>query len=504
MAVTGTGFAGAAEDGVPALRELLVEAGGAAQATILVYGDRLPAGAAAQLNGTMCRALDFCDAMAPGPHIGAALFPAALAAAELAGGCSGEEFMTALVAGAELSSRLNLSEAQYDGFDPTGIVVVFSAAAAASRILKLTPEQTLHALALAFNRCGGSFQSNVDGSLGVRVIQGWVAEAGVQCAQMAQRGITGPVNFLSGHYGFAHLYGRGTLDAESVTRGLGETWKLENVVFKKYPSCGVTQGVTELALGFVAELGLRPSGVRSAVVRLPPYRIGWLDTLSRSAPTLGSMHSSVPRTAWPTLSCGIFVAAAFRSVAGARPPVQEMIGRIRVIADEKLDVRGHAAVDLAVTTNDGRTHLRQLDIPPGFPGAELDDANTWRGSGTVWPTRPVRLRRRRPSSSCSRSKGSRRCRTSARWCPCWSFARAPPRPDRPAWVGGCSRPASSRPSGPLSAVPAAGSRSPASSRSQFSLLWSARPCAAHPRSVREARKSCRAERAASDRSCTWG
>ena len=64
MAVTGTGFAGATEDGVLALRELLVEAGGAPQATILVYGDRLPACAAAQLNGTICRALDFCDAMA--------------------------------------------------------------------------------------------------------------------------------------------------------------------------------------------------------------------------------------------------------------------------------------------------------------------------------------------------------------------------------------------------------------------------------------------------------
>jgi len=54
--------------------------------------------------------------------------------------------------------------------------------------------------------------------------------------------------------------------------------------------------------------------------------------------------------------------------------VQEMIGRIDVIADEKLDARGHAAVDLVVTTREGRTHLRQLDIPPGFPGAELDDA----------------------------------------------------------------------------------------------------------------------------------
>ena len=43
MAVCGTGIAGASEDGVQALRELLCEAGGAAQATTLIYGDKLPA-----------------------------------------------------------------------------------------------------------------------------------------------------------------------------------------------------------------------------------------------------------------------------------------------------------------------------------------------------------------------------------------------------------------------------------------------------------------------------
>src|SRR3982751_4590969 len=77
MAVVGTGIAGAGEDGIAALRELLREAGGAPQATTLVFGDRLPAASAARFNGTLCRALDYCDAMAPGPHIGSALFPPA-------------------------------------------------------------------------------------------------------------------------------------------------------------------------------------------------------------------------------------------------------------------------------------------------------------------------------------------------------------------------------------------------------------------------------------------
>ena len=375
LAVAGTGFAGAAEDGVVALRELLLEAGGAPQATVLVHGDRLPAHAAAQLNATMCRALDFCDAMAPGPHIGAALFPAALAAAELAGGCAGEEFLAALVAGAELASRLNLSEAQYDGFDPTGIVVVFAAAAAASRILGLTTEQTLHALALAFNRCGGSFQSHVDGSLGVRVVQGWVAEAGVQCARMAQRGITGPVHFLGGHYGFAHLFGRGTLDPGAVTRGLGDDWKVRNVVFKKYPSCGVTQGVTELALGLVAETGLRASDVQRALVRLPPYAHRLVGHAFRigANPRVDAQFNA----GYCVASALVRGASRLQHFAPAQvddPLVRDMIGRIDVVADEALDARGHAAVDLVVTTRDGRTHRRQLDVPPGFPGAELDDA----------------------------------------------------------------------------------------------------------------------------------
>lgn len=375
MAVIGTGFAGAAEDGVPALRELLLEAGGAGHATTLVFGDRLPAHAAAQFNATMCRALDFCDAMAPGPHFGAALFPAALAAAELAGGCSGPEFMAALVAGAEIGARMNLSEPQYNGFDPTGIPVVFAAAAAASRILRLSPEQTLHALALAFNRCGGSFQSHVDGSLGVRIVQGWVAEAGVQCAQMARRGITGPVNFLTGHYGYAHLYGRDTLDPASVTNGLGATWKVHNVVFKKYPSCGVTQGVTELTLRLVSELGLRASDVASAEVRLPPYA----HRLVGHAFQVGSN----PRVD-AQFNAGYCVANAlvrqssrlqhFAPAQVGDAAVHEMIGRIKVVADERLNARGHSSVDLEVTTKDGRVHLRQLDIAPGFPGAELDDA----------------------------------------------------------------------------------------------------------------------------------
>ena len=375
MAVVGTGMAGAGEDGVVALHELLCQAGGAGQATTMVFGRSLPAAAAAQFNATMCRALDYCDAMAPGPHIGAALFPAALAAAELMGGCQGETFMAALVAGAEISSRLNLSEAQYDGFDPTGIAVVFSATAAASRVMGLTAEQTHNALALAFNRCGGSFQSHVDGSLGVRIVQGWVAQAGVQCAQMARLGITGPAHFLSGHYGYAHLYGRGRLDLQAVGAGLGHDWHLHRVVFKKYPSCGVTQGVTELTLSLLQDLRLAVGEMVDIEVRLPPYahRLVGHPFRTGANPRVDAQFSAAYCVA-NALIRGASRLQHFTPALVHDPQVQALARQIRVTADPALDARGHTAVDLVVRTSQGHVHHRSLDIAPGFPGADLTDA----------------------------------------------------------------------------------------------------------------------------------
>ena len=377
LAVVGTGLAGGAEDGISELRELLLEAGGTPQATTLVFGDKLPAAAAAQFNATLCRALDFCDAMAPGPHLGAAIVPAALATAEMLAiqtGCvvSGAQFLTALVAGAEVASRFNLTENQYNGLDPTGVCVVFGAAAAASFILGLNALQTRNALALAFNRCGGSFQSHVDGSLGVRVVQGWVAQAGVQCSQMAQRGMTGPQNFLTGHYGYAHLYGRGTLNPETVVADLDTHWKLQNMVFKKVPSCGVTQGVTELVLRLLADHAITAEQVQSAQVRLPPYAhrlVGHAFHIGNN-PRVDAQFSAAYCVANALVRRSARL-AHFTPQAVHDAAVGALARRVVVVSDATLDVRGHTAVDLALHLKSGKILRCGLDIAPGFPGAEL-------------------------------------------------------------------------------------------------------------------------------------
>ena len=374
LATVGTAIGGADEEGCAVLREMLAARGGKPEATVLVYGGKLPAPHAAMVNGVMCRALDYCDAMAPGVHIGSSLMPAVLAAAELIGGIDGRALMTALTVGAEVGARMNLTERAYAGLDPTGVAGIFAATAGAARVLGLSEAQTLNALALAFNRCGGSFQSNVDGSLAVRLIQGWVAQMALDCALLAQAGLTGPANFIEGVYGYLNLYAKGERTVADLNAGLGEGWLLERMMFKKYPSCGLTQGGTELALRFAGGRPVAPDAVRAIEVRVPPYAhrlVGHAFTVGDN-PRVNAQFSMGYCVANAMLR-GSSKLAHFTPQAIDDATVRAFIGKISVTADAAMDARDHTAVDLRVTLADGREVCLGLDHAPGFPDNPLSD-----------------------------------------------------------------------------------------------------------------------------------
>lgn len=374
LADLGTTIAGARADGCPELAEFYRLEGGAAEATVLVRGDRLPAHNAVFVNAMMSRALDFCDAIAPGPHIGSSTIPTALACAELRGGCDGKEFMTALVIGAEVAARLNLSEAAYDGFDPTGICVPFGAAAVACRLLRMNKQQTWNALGLVFNSCGGSFQSHIDGSLGVRVNQGRSAHEAVISARLAQRGITGPRNFLTGIYGYLHIYGKGQFTGAEMLDGLGDTYRMQDVAFKKYPCCSLTSGPTDVALTMLTEHEIDPAGIAAVRLTLPPYgyRLVGHEFKIGDNPTVDGQFSAQYCVA-NVLLRGRSKIRHFTTEAVRDPAISKFISLVTVLPDPSLDLRGHTAMDMQITMKDGRVFKRGIDVAPGFPGNPLTD-----------------------------------------------------------------------------------------------------------------------------------
>ncbi|MBW1705721.1 MAG: MmgE/PrpD family protein [Deltaproteobacteria bacterium] len=372
LGVLGTTVAGSSSEGCEEMVAYHRSMGGREEGTIFVHGGKIPATNAAFVNSVMARALDYCDAMAPGVHIGSSAVPVAFAAAELVGGCSGREFLTALTLGAELSARLNLTESAYDGFDPTGVCTIFAATAIACRILKLSSSQTLNALALAFNKSGGSFQSNIDGSLAVRIIQGWVSQNGLTCALFARTGITGPHQFLEGVYGYFHLFGRDRLDSEQVLGALGERFDLQKMVFKKYPSCGLTQGCTEAILALMQEENITAEDVRTIQVHVPPYAhklVGHPFQLGEN-PRVNAQFS-IQYCVASALLRGNSRLENFEESAVRDPDVLSFLNKINVTPDPQLDRRGHTALDMHVHTVNGAQVLKRIDVAPGFPGNPL-------------------------------------------------------------------------------------------------------------------------------------
>lgn len=372
LAVLGTTIAGSYAEGCETIVSMAKEMGGKPEASILIHGGKVPAQTAAFANGVMARALDFCDALAPGAHIGSAAIPAALAAAELAGGCSGADFLVAVVIGTELAVRLNLGESEYDGFDPTGVCVPFASTAAAARILGLNEEETWNALALAFNKCGGSFQANVDGSLAVRVIEGWVAETGITCARLASRGITGPANFLEGIYGYSHIFGKDKMKPAGMAAGLGEEYKIRKLVFKKYPSCGLTQGSTDAILGLMSDEGFDAHDVERIRIIVPPYTYKLVGhPFQLGANPKVNAQFSIRYCVANALVRKSSKLMHFEEEAIRNPEVLTLTEKVEVLSDPAMGQRGHTPLDMHVFTRQGGEYVRKIDFVPGFPEKPL-------------------------------------------------------------------------------------------------------------------------------------
>jgi len=371
LTILGATIAGATSEGCDVVINQIKDWGGEEEATILIYGGKVPAHNAVLANSTMARALDICDSMNPGVHIGSSSVPTALATAELVGGCSGKDFLAALVLGTEVAARIN-AVSDYDGFDPTGVCAIFATTAIAGRILHLDLQQMSNALALAFNKSGGSFQSHIDGSLAVRVNQGFVSHGGIMCAQLARRGITGPKNFLEGVYGYFHLYAKDKYNTEAVVTKLGDRFEMTKTIFKNYPSCGGTLACTDAVLQLVREKGLVPEDVARIDIKVTPYiyKLVGHEFQVGDNPMVNAQFNIQYCVANALLRKGSKLHHFTESYV-RDPKIIEVVKKIHVTSDPDLDLGKPELLlktDMKVTTTRGDVYQKTVDTPSGSPG----------------------------------------------------------------------------------------------------------------------------------------
>ena len=267
--ITGAIIAGHNADGIGQLFGLVEDWGGKEEASILHYGRKCPAHWAAFLNSAMGRGVDCEDNEENGAHPTASMWPTVLACADKVGSISGKDMIFAYAIGRDIGQRLNFSNLDYHGFEPVNTAGVFATTAIACKIFGLNEDQIVSAFGHALNFAGGSFQSNIDGALGVRVNQGMASLSGILAAEFAAAGVTGPHNVFEGVYNYFHLFANDRAVPSVLLGDLGKKFFGQCVNFKRWPSCAQTAPSTDIALDLVSE-GVDYHDIDHVDIRLSP------------------------------------------------------------------------------------------------------------------------------------------------------------------------------------------------------------------------------------------
>jgi len=280
----GCAIGGSVTDVGRILIDVFSRLGGNPESTIIGCWKKVSPTNAAFVNSKLANILDFDDTIEGIGHLGATIIPPAIAVSESLGS-NGRDFITSIVLGYEISSRIGAavlpSPQRFRYVWGLGTYQTFGSAVAVAKLLKLDEKQYLNALGIAgSNAPVASVRKTVLSPLGPTMVKnnfGSAASVGVLAALLAKRGFTGPRDILDGETGFWRMYGSDQCDFEKMTRGLGSNYEILNVSFKPYPCCRWIHPCIDATLKIIEEYRISPKDINeikvktfSAIVE-PPY-----------------------------------------------------------------------------------------------------------------------------------------------------------------------------------------------------------------------------------------
>jgi len=244
--------------------------GGTPQAS--VYGRRLrvPAGAAALVNGTAAHGFELDDWHAGSlSHLGAAVIPAVLAVAER-DRLHGRDVLAAIVAGYEVMARAGMSGIPsiiMRGYHPTGTHGPIGAAAGVGNLLGVSPEVMTWALGIGASCAAGLMEFSQDeaGTMVKRVHAGRAAQAGVVAVDLAQRGLTAPRASLDGKYGYCRVLSDAP-NPDALVKGLGEDFEIRRNNVKPYACCGMLHAPMDAVEDLMKKHAIRLDDIDDIVI----------------------------------------------------------------------------------------------------------------------------------------------------------------------------------------------------------------------------------------------
>jgi len=352
--------------------EMMMEQGGAPQASIAGTPHRTSASQAALVMGTAGHGFELDDIHVQAHlHPGSLTVPVALALGEWRGGVSGRDFITAVVAGYEVALRVGLAATGSHflrGYHFQGTCGAFGAAATAAQMLRLDAEQTRHALGIAGSQAAGLMAAQ-EGAMAKRMHGGRAAQSGVYAGMLAARGFTGIPNVLEAPYGGFLSAFTDTALPEHLTAELGKRWEILKVGYKPYASAASTHTALHSLHAIMKENGLKAQDIGEVHLYCSSMAVkhcAWEYVPQGVTSAQMSLYYTLAAMAHD----GEVLTEQFAESRLADPQLIAFMRRIRIESDPAYDQGGDATRHqsrMSVTTADGRRFEKDAPLRKGSP-----------------------------------------------------------------------------------------------------------------------------------------
>ncbi|OGV96897.1 hypothetical protein A2W24_03775 [Microgenomates group bacterium RBG_16_45_19] len=340
-----------------------------------VWGHRIKTSCqnAALANGTMAHGFELDDTHRTAIlHPGPVTVTSALAVAERKGGIDGKQFMTAVLAGYEVVTRVGMSVGVSHlrrGYHPIGNCGPFGAAAAAAKVLNLDKNKTINALGIAGTQGAGLMAAQY-GAMVKRMHAGRASQSGVIGALLAEQGFTGIDNILEAEYGGFCSTVSDECDLSKLTIGLGKHFEILNTGIKPYACSASCHTAIDAAGALAKEYLIDTSIIEKIVVKTTTAtkkHVGW----EYRPQSITSAQMNLAYGISVMLLEGEAFVNQYTDDKIVDPEVLSLIKKIEVVADPELDRLGpdyRHSVTVQIRMEDGSVFgPDRVDYPKGSP-----------------------------------------------------------------------------------------------------------------------------------------
>jgi 2-methylcitrate dehydratase PrpD len=349
------------EKGCLTMYELVREAGGKEESTMIGFGGRAPCWMAAFVNGSLAHPMDFDDVTNDMTHHPTSnILAPALAMAERVGGVSGKDFTTAAALGSDIGIRLSAALRKpdwlvaYPWFHT--IFGIFDAATSAAKVSRLSDEAMINALGLALHQAVGITEAIIDPASDIRAIRdGFTAKSGVIAALMAGKEIATCKDAVEKLF---KVYYGGEYDPGIVISELGQRFSGTEVCLKPWPACRELHGYIQACQQIMKEHGIKPDQVAEVVATVGQFTANHCCepiAMKRSPTTSIDARFSLPFVVVVALIKGDVKIADFLPEALKGAKVLEMANRVNYKFDPA--IKTMVSTQTEIKTKDGKSFV---------------------------------------------------------------------------------------------------------------------------------------------------